>query len=53
MVEDGKESILCFLSTVEELNIIDDEHIHHLVEMDEIIDGIVPAMVLELVDEFF
>ena len=53
MIEDGKEGILGFLSPVEELDVVDDQDVHQLIEMDEIVDGIVAAMVDELVDEFF
>ena len=51
MIEYRKEGILRFLRPVEKLNIIQDQHINHLIKMDEIIDGIVPAMILKLVDE--
>ncbi len=53
MVEYGEKCILCFFSSVEKLHIVDDQDIYKLVKMNKIIDGIVPAVVLELVDEFF
>ena len=42
---------LAFFGPAEELHIIDDQYVDQLVEMDEIIDRIVAAMVLELVNE--
>jgi hypothetical protein len=51
MVEYGKERVLSFLCSVEELHIVQYQHINHLVKMNEIIDGIIPAVVLKLIDE--
>ena len=51
VIEDCKKCILRFFCTIEELHIINDEHIYQLVEMDEIIDGIIAAMIYKLVDE--
>ncbi len=53
VVEDREKCILRFFSAVKELNIIDDQHVHHLVKMNEVVDSIVPSMILELVDELF
>ena len=52
MVEDVKEDILRFLLAAEELNVIDDEHINHLIEMTEVIHRIVSDGIDELVCEF-
>ena len=53
MVKDGKECILRFFGTIEKLHIIDDQYINQLIEMDEIIDGIIAAVINKLVDKFF
>src|SRR6188768_3268381 len=52
MIEDGEESILRFFSTVEKLHIVNDQYINQLIKMNEIIYGIIAAMVNKLVNEF-
>src|SRR5579871_1222511 len=53
MIENRKESILRFFRFAEKLNIIYYQYIHQLVEMYEIVDRIVLAVINELIDEFF
>src|SRR5579862_3238700 len=51
VIEDREKGVLGFLGTVEELDVIDDQHVDQLIEMDEIIDRIVLGMIDKLVDE--
>ena len=51
VIEYGKECVLRSLCTVEELYVIDDQHVHQLIKMNEIIDGIVPAVINKLIDK--
>ena len=51
VVEDMEEDILCLFFSGKVMDIIDDQHIDHLVEMDEIVLVVVPYRVDELVDE--
>jgi hypothetical protein len=53
MIENRKQCILRFFCFIEKLNIIDDQHINQLIKMNKIIDGVVAAVIHELVDEFF
>src|SRR4051794_1506932 len=53
MIEDGKESVLATFCAVKELHIVNDQDINQLIEVYEVVDRIVAAMILELVDEFF
>ena len=53
VIEDVKEYILRFLFAAEELYIVNDEYIHHLVKMTEIVDSVVPHGVDELMREPF
>ncbi len=53
MIKDGKESVLAFFGTGKKLHIIYNQYIYQLVKVYEIVNGIVAAMVLKLVDEFF
>ena len=39
MIEDGEKGVLGFLGPVEELHIVDDEHVYELIEMNEVIKG--------------
>jgi len=52
VVKDSKEGILGFFGPVEELNVVDDQDVDQLIEMDEIVDGVVAAMIDELVNAF-
>ena len=52
VIEDGKKCILALFCPVEELYIINDQYVNQLVKMYEIIDGIIAAVVYELIDEF-
>ena len=52
VVEDREQRILRLFRPVEELDVVYDQHINELIKMDEVIDRIVPGMILELVDEF-
>ena len=51
VIEDVEEDVLCFLLATEKLHIVDDEHIHHLIEVAEIIDRVVPNSINELMRE--
>jgi len=51
VVEDVEEHVLRLLLATEELHIIDDEHIHHLVKVAEVVDRVVSNGVNELVRE--
>ncbi len=46
-----EEDVLCLFLATEELHVVDDQHIHHLVEVAEVVDGVVPNGVDELVRE--
>ena len=48
-----EEDVLCFFLTAEELYIINNEYIDHLVKMREVVHGIVFHGINELVREFF
>ena len=52
VVKNREEGILWFFCPVEKLHIINDKHIDQLVKVDEVVDGIVAAMVNKLIDEF-
>ena len=51
VVKDVEEHVLCLLLAAEELHIVDDQHIHHLVEVAEVVDRVVAHCVDELVRE--
>ena len=51
VVENVEEHVLCLLLAAEKLHIVDDEHVHHLVEVAEVVDRVVPNRVDELVRE--
>ena len=53
VVEDMEEDVLSLLFVWEELNIIHDQHIDQLIEVNEIIDGVVFDRVKELIGKFF
>ena len=53
VVENVEEHVLRLLLAAEELHIVDDEHIHHLVEVAEVVDRVVAYCVDELVREAF
>jgi hypothetical protein len=42
----------CDFRTVKNWHIIDNQHVHQLVKMNEIVDGVIAAMINELVNEF-
>lgn len=44
---------LGFFGTTKELNVVYNKHVYQLIEVNKIVDGIVAAMVLELIDELF
>src|ERR1700748_3402909 len=52
MIENGEERILRFFSPVEKLYIVNNQYIHQLVKVDEIVYGVITAMIDKLVDEF-
>ena len=53
VVEDVEEDVLGLLFAAEELYVINEQHIHHLVEVTEVVDGIIPHRINELVGELF
>ena len=53
MIEDVEEYILGRLLAAEKLNVINDQHVHHLIEVTEVIDRIVSHGVNELMGESF
>ena len=53
MVEDVEKHVLRFFLAAEELHIINDEYIHHLIEVTEVIDSVVADRIDELVGETF
>jgi hypothetical protein len=50
-VEDMEEHVLRFLLAGEELHIVDDQHVHHLVELREVAHGVVLHRLDELLGE--
>ena len=51
VVEDVEEDILRLFLSAEELHVVDDQHVHHLIEVAEIVDRVVPHCVNELMRE--
>src|SRR5258708_24418931 len=53
VIEDMEEYILCLFFSGEELNIIQNKHINHLVEMNEVILCVVLYSINKLIRKFF
>src|SRR5690606_4365523 len=51
MIEDVEENVLRFLFACEELHIVNDQHVHHLIELLEVSHGVVLHSFNELLRE--
>ena len=52
MIEDGKESILRTFSLCKKLYVVENQHIDQLIEMNKVVNGIIAAMIHELINKF-
>ncbi|MCY1381456.1 hypothetical protein D9M69_693660 [compost metagenome] len=53
MVKDMKEGFLCLFFPGQELNIINDQHIHHHIEIHKILEAVIPDSINKLAGELF
>ena len=51
VIEDVEEHILRLFLSTEELHVVDDQHVHHLIEVAEVVDRVVSHCVNELMRE--
>ena len=53
VVENVKEYVLRFFLAAEKLHVINEQHIHHLIEVTEIVYRVISNRINELVGKFF